>query len=86
LRPTNLPARSFERRCSQESSALNRQRRVVDDIPSEDDLKDCHEKVEQLREDKKKLEVENEQLRESADTFGGLAERLNKKVKKEPAD
>jgi regulator of replication initiation timing len=63
----------------------------VDDEPRMDDvqdLKDCHEAVEQLREEKKELEVENEQLRESADTFGGLAERLNKKLKHEgdPAD
>jgi regulator of replication initiation timing len=54
----------------------------VDDIPA-DDLKDCHETVEQLLEEKKELEVENEQLRESADTFGELAERLNKKLKNE---
>jgi hypothetical protein len=67
----------------------HRQRRVVDDNPTGDDvdeLKDCHEKVEQLREEKKELEFENEVLRESADTFGELAERLNKKVKNEPAD
>jgi regulator of replication initiation timing len=57
----------------------------VDDT-SPGDLKDCHEKVEQLREEKKELEVENEELRESADTFGDLAERLNKKIKNEPAD
>jgi predicted nucleotidyltransferase len=63
----------------------------VEDEPRVDDLenlKDCHEAVEQLREEKKELEVENEQLRESADTFGELAERLNKKLKSEgdPAD
>jgi hypothetical protein len=46
-------------------------------------LKDCHDKVEQLREEKQELEVENEQLRESADTFGGLAERLSEKLKTE---
>jgi hypothetical protein len=65
------------------TGALNRQRRVVGDEPpaDQDDLKDCHEAVEQLREEKKELEVENEQLRESADTFGELAERLNKKLK-----
>jgi predicted nuclease with TOPRIM domain len=61
----------------------------VDDEPGADDvddLKDCHEKVEQLREKKEELEVENEALRESADTFGDLAERLNKKIKNEPGD
>jgi regulator of replication initiation timing len=63
---------------------------VDDEQPADDldDLKDCQEAIEQLREEKKELEVENEQLRESADTFGELAERLNKKIKKEgePAD
>jgi regulator of replication initiation timing len=58
---------------------------VADELRADDrdDLKDCHEAVEQLREEKKELQVENEHLRESADTFGGLAERLNQKVKKE---
>ncbi len=42
-----------------------------------DDLNDCRETVEQLQEEKKELEVENEQLRESAGSFGELAERLN---------
>ncbi|MEN3340254.1 MAG: hypothetical protein V7647_3930, partial [Acidobacteriota bacterium] len=42
-----------------------------------DPLKECHEVVEQLLEEKKELAEENEQLRESADSFGGLAERLN---------
>jgi hypothetical protein len=58
----------------------------VDDEPEAedpDDLKDCHDAVEQLREEKKELEVENGQLRESADTFGELAERLNTKLKNE---
>ena len=59
----------------------------MDDEPGADDaddLKDCHEKVEQLCEEKEALESENEVLRESADTFGELAERLNKKIKNEP--
>jgi regulator of replication initiation timing len=67
----------------------NRQRRVVEDEPGADDvddLTDCHQKIEQLREEKEELEFENEVLRESADTFGELAERLNKKIKNEPAD
>ena len=55
----------------------------ADDV---DDLTDCHKKVEQLREEKEELEFENEVLRESADTFGGLAERLNKKIKDEPSE
>ena len=42
-----------------------------------DPLNDCRETVEQLQEEKKELEVENEQLRESAGSFGELAERLN---------
>jgi hypothetical protein len=63
-----------------------RQRRVVGNEPPADDqdsLEDCFEAVEQLRAEKEELEVENEQLRESADTFGELAERLNKKLKDE---
>jgi hypothetical protein len=71
---------------SRESSARNRQRRVVDDEPKAEDpdeLKDCYDAVEQLREQKKELEVENGQLREAADTFGELAERLNKKLQNE---
>jgi regulator of replication initiation timing len=58
---------------------------VGDEPPGDeqDELKDCHEAVEELREENKELEVENEQLRESADTFGNLAERLNQKLKDE---
>ncbi len=41
----------------------------ADDKPDEA-LTDCEQKVEELRE-------ENAQLRESAETFGNLAERLN---------
>jgi regulator of replication initiation timing len=57
----------------------------VDDEPAEDpdDLKDCQDAVEQLREEKKELEVENGHLRQSADAFGELAERLNEKLKNE---
>ena len=47
------------------------------DQDPEDPLKQCHEVVEQLLEEKKELAEENEQLRESADAFGELAERLN---------
>jgi regulator of replication initiation timing len=42
-----------------------------------DPLNDCRETVEQLQEEKKELEVENEQLREASGSFGELAERLN---------
>jgi hypothetical protein len=79
----HTPARPWNQRVQ------NRQRRVVDDEPGVDDvddLKDCHDKVERLREEKQELEVENEVLRESADTFGELAERLNKKIKNEAGD
>jgi len=58
----------------------------VDDEPNAEDpvdLKDCQDAVEQLREEKKELEVENGHLRESADAFGELAERLNEKLKNE---
>lgn len=48
----------------------------MDEKPA-DDLKECHEIVEQLQGEKKELKEENEQLRESADAFGELAERLN---------
>lgn len=47
------------------------------------DLDECHETVEKLEEVKKELEVENEQLREAADTFGDLAERLNAALKEQ---
>jgi cell division septum initiation protein DivIVA len=51
------------------------------------DLDECYETVEKLQEVKKELETENEQLREAADTFGDLAERLNTALKqREPAD
>ena len=47
------------------------------------DLDECHETVEKLEEVKKELESENQQLREAADTFGDLAERLNLALKEE---
>jgi chromosome segregation ATPase len=47
------------------------------------DLDECHETVEKLEEAKKELEAENEQLREAADTFGDLAERLNTALKEQ---
>ena len=52
------------------------------------DLDECMEAVEKLQEVKKELEAENEHLREAADTFGDLAERLNTvlKERREPAD
>ena len=52
------------------------------------DLDECMEAVEKLQEVKKELEAENEHLREAADTFGDLAERLNTALKerREPAD
>ena len=59
----------------------------MDDEPKAEDpdeLKDCQDAIERLREEKKELEVENGHLRESADTFGELAERLNKKLTNEP--
>ncbi len=43
-----------------------------DDEDVEDALAECEETVEQLKE-------ENAQLRKSAQTFGDLAERLNRK-------
>ena len=47
------------------------------------DLDECHETVEKLQEVTKELEAENEQLREAADTFGDLAERLNVALKEQ---
>ena len=44
-------------------------------------LDECQEAVEKLEEVKKELEAENEHLREAADTFGDLAERLNTALK-----
>ena len=51
-------------------------------------LDECQEAVEKLQEVQKELEAENEHLREAADTFGDLAERLNTALKerREPAD
>jgi prefoldin subunit 5 len=45
------------------------------------DLNDCREEVDQLQGEKKGLQQEHEQLRESADTFGELAERLAEALK-----
>jgi hypothetical protein len=42
----------------------------IDDKPAEEALTKCEEKVEELKE-------ENAQLRNAAETFGDLAERLN---------
>jgi cell division septum initiation protein DivIVA len=52
------------------------------------DLDECQETVEKLQEIKEELEAENEHLREAADTFGDLAERLNTALQeqREPAD
>jgi ABC-type transporter Mla subunit MlaD len=52
------------------------------------DLDECNETVEKLQEVTKELEAENEHLREAADTFGDLAERLNTALKgqRESAD
>lgn len=47
------------------------------------DLDECQETVERLEEVKKELEAENEQLREAADTFGDLAERLSTALKEQ---
>lgn len=42
----------------------------TDDTPEDEALTECEEKVEELKE-------ENAQLRNAAETFGDLAERLN---------
>ena len=42
----------------------------TDDTPAEEALTKCEEKIEELKE-------ENAQLRNAAETFGDLAERLN---------
>ena len=42
----------------------------IDDKPAEEALTECEEKIEELEE-------ENAQLRNAAETFGDLAERLN---------
>jgi hypothetical protein len=43
----------------------------------DDELEDC-------KEQNRKLEEENELLRESAETFGALADRLNEKLQPDP--
>ncbi len=55
----------------------------MSDDETKRDLDECHETVEKLQEAKKELEAENDHLREAADTFGDLAERLNTALKEQ---
>lgn len=47
-------------------------------------LAECAETVRQLESEKEDLEKENKELRQSADTFGELAERLAVKLRHSP--
>jgi cell division septum initiation protein DivIVA len=54
-----------------------------DDNPQDEALEDCLGTVHQLKEENQDLKEENQELRESADTFGNLAERLARTLRKE---
>jgi ABC-type transporter Mla subunit MlaD len=55
----------------------------LNDDETKRNLDECHETVEKLQEVTKELEAENEHLREAADAFGDLAERLNAALKEQ---
>lgn len=50
-------------------------------MSTEDDP--CEQELEELKTDYQRLEEENEYLRQSADAFGQLAERLNNELREE---
>lgn len=50
---------------------------------NDDPLDECLDTVHQLKDENQELKEENLELRESADTFGDLAERLAKTLRKE---
>ena len=54
-----------------------------DEKRRDDALDECLDTVHQLKEANQDLKEENQELRESADTFGELAERLAKTLRKE---
>ena len=54
-----------------------------DEKRSDDPLDECLDTVHQLKEENQDLKEENQELRESSDTFGELAERLAKTLRKE---
>jgi hypothetical protein len=57
---------------------------MPDDQKRDDDpLDECLDTVDQLKDENQELKEENQDLRESADTFGDLAERLAKTLRKE---
>lgn len=51
------------------------------DDSGEDHLQACREVVEHLQEETQELQHQNEVLRESAESFGDLAERLSTALK-----
>jgi len=54
-----------------------------DEKRSDDPLDECLDTVHQLKEENQDLKEENQDLREASDTFGELAERLAKTLRKE---
>ena len=46
-------------------------------------LEDCHETLDELKQQNAELQDENQELREASRTFGDLAERLSKELRKE---
>ena len=49
----------------------------------DDALEECIDTVHQLKDENQDLKEENQELREASDTFGELAERLAKTLRKE---
>jgi predicted nuclease with TOPRIM domain len=49
-------------------------------------LDDCHDTLDELRQENHELKEENEELREASTVFGDLAERLSKELRGESED
>ena len=49
-------------------------------------LEDCHETVDELKQENAELKEENQELREASTVFGDLAERLSRELRKESDD
>ena len=49
-------------------------------------LEDCHEAIDELKQENTELKEENLELREAAITFGDLAERLAEKLRSDAED
>jgi hypothetical protein len=54
-----------------------------EDGPDKRALEDCNETLDELKQQNAELQDENQELREASTTFGDLAERLSKELRKE---